>query len=159
MKSEKKLPLYLKIILGIVCLIAVVIIISSVIVNKQMNATEIKLGSDAIPTINAIIGKRNISSTSSETSSGKTIKTFTYNDIDGDNEKSLKLTEIINYVEELEEDGYTVSKRFAITSPTAQLGIESKDAGEIIVIDIEFDRNSSEAIFKYTKGKGRLTTN
>lgn len=159
MKSEKKMPLYLKIILGIVCLIAVVIIISSVIVNKQMNATEIKLGSDVIPTINAIIGKRNISSTSSETSSGKTIKTFTYNDIDGDNEKSLKLTEIINYVEELEEDGYIVSKRFAITSPTAQLGIESKDAGEIIVIDIEFDRNSSEAIFKYTKGKGRLTTN
>lgn len=159
MKSDKKVPLYLKIIIGIVGLIAIVIIISSIIVNKQMNATEIKFGNDVIPTVNAIIGKRKVSGVSAEKNgSGKTIKTLTYNDVDGDDEKSLKTIEIINYIEELEKDGYIVTKRFAITSPTAQLGIESKDTGEIVTIDIEFDQNTSNAIFKYTKGKGNLVT-
>lgn len=157
--KEKKMPLYLKIILGIIGLIVVIIIVSSLIINKKMNATEIKLGNDTIPTVTAVVGKRKVSDISSEKNeSGKIIKVITYNDVDSDDENSLKTNEIISYINELEKIGYIATKEFFITSPTAQLGIESNDAGEIIVIDIEFDKNTSKATFKYTKGKGKLTT-
>lgn len=153
----KKMPTFLKIILGIIGVIVIVIIAATLIVNSQMNAKEIKLGSDTVPTVNAIVGKRSVSSISAEKDSDDiTIKTITYK-VDGDDEKALSTSDIETYIEELENQGYLVTKSFTITSPTAQLGIESNDNGQIVRIDIEFDRSSSEAIFKYTKAAGALT--
>lgn len=157
-KEEKKVPLYLKIILGIVALIIIVFVIAGIVTNKQMNAKEIKFDNDVIPTVNALIGKRNVSGVSSEINgSGAKIKTITYNKIDDEDDKFLKTSEIIDYIDKLEDEGWLITKLFSITSPTAQLGIESKDDGDIIRIDISFDRNTNEATFIYTKGKGTLT--
>lgn len=149
--SSKKIPLYLKIIIGLILIIVSIIIISSIIVNKQMNAEEIDFGSDIVPTINAIIGKREaINFSSKKERTGEVIKILTYK-VDIEDKTAIKTIEIINYIDKLKKKGYTVNKEFAVTSPTAKLSKPSKDTNFIIVIEIEYDIDKSEATFKYSK--------
>ena len=154
-KDQKKSKSF-KIILGVVGIIIVAYVIFSVMVGMNMNAKEVKLGNDIIPTMHSVVGKRNITGVTTDIKDLVTIKTISYKE-DANKEDTLSTADVTAYIEKLQNNGYFVTKNFGITNPTAELGIESKDSGRIIRVNIKYDTDKGTATITYTKAKGTLT--
>lgn len=114
------------------------------------NAKEYKLGNDTIASINAIVDKRKITSVSTETSNAIKTKSITY--------KSNSVHEDLDkYIEHLtNEEHFTLLKNvdLSLASSTVQLGKDSKDPQQIIVITITYDPFGYTIILQ--KGDGSL---
>ncbi len=145
----------LKIILIIVaCVIGIGVVgggIAFGIVSKSANMKEYKLGDDTVKSINAVVNKRKVVSVSSSTSNGVKSKSVEY-------KSSTAQGDLMKYVEYLVKDeGFVLTKDIDLSNvpATAQLGKESKDAGQILIMTIDYTN------FGYTitlqKGEGTLT--
>ena len=137
--KKKKMPTFLKVVLGSAGVIAVVVIVVSVIVNKQRYATEIKWGNDVIPTITAVTGKRNVNGISKigTIQAGTEDKIIVY--------EGITATDIDRYVERLEEEGFisTTTMGRLLMQKTQSQGTDKK-------IYIYWGVLGKKAVFTYT---------
>jgi type III secretory pathway component EscR len=140
-----------KIFLSIIGVILTLFIIAFVILGNVSNAKEYKLGDDTIKSIKTIVGKRKLTFTSSKVSNDVTEKEYVY--------KSDTVREDLEeYVEYLiDEEEFLIIKSIDLTkkSSTFQLGKESEDSDEIILMTIDY--NSSGYTINMVKGEGTLT--
>jgi len=122
------------------------------IIGKTANEEEYKLGDDTIKTVKAVVGKRQVVSTSTESSNGMTTRRVEY--------KSESVQEdLAKYIQYLREtEGFTLTGDMNLTKipSTVHLGKESSvNKGKLLMITIEYDA------FGYTitiqKGNGTLS--
>lgn len=115
------------------------------------NAEEYKLGSDTIKSVKTIVGKRQVVSTSTETSNGITTKKIEY--------KSDKVQDdLLKYTQYLRnEGGFTLTKDMdlSVIPSTVELGKNSSDSGKLIMMTIDY--NSFGYTITIQKGEGTLT--
>ncbi len=115
------------------------------------NAEEYKLGSDIIKSVKTIVGKRQVVSTSTETSNGITTKKIEY--------KSDKVQDdLLKYTQYLRnEGGFTLTKDMdlSVIPSTVELGKNSSDSGKLIMMTIDY--NSFGYTITIQKGEGTLT--
>lgn len=145
----------LKIVLIIIACIFVLGLVGGIIAfiatGNTANAEEYKLGNDTIKSVKAIVTKRQVVSTSTEISNGITTKRIEY--------KSDSVQEdLLKYIEYLrnEESFYLTKNMNLSTIPsTIELGKNSKDNGQLIMMTIDY--NSFGYTITIQKGKGTLT--
>lgn len=115
------------------------------------NAEEYKLGSDTIKSVKTIVGKRQVVSTSTETSNGITTKKIEY--------KSDKVQDdLLKYTQYLRnEGGFTLTKDMdlSVIPSTVELGKNSSDSGKLVMMTIDY--NSFGYTITIQKGEGTLT--
>ena len=115
------------------------------------NAEEYKLGSDIIKSVKTIVGKRQVVSTSTETSNGITTKKIEY--------KSDKVQDdLLKYTQYLRnEGGFTLTKDMdlSVIPSTVELGKNSSDSGKLVMMTIDY--NSFGYTITIQKGEGTLT--
>ena len=115
------------------------------------NAEEYKLGSDIIKSVKTIVEKRQVVSTSTETSNGITTKKIEY--------KSDKVQDdLLKYTQYLRnEGGFTLTKDMdlSVIPSTVELGKNSSDSGKLIMMTIDY--NSFGYTITIQKGEGTLT--
>lgn len=114
------------------------------------NADQYKLGNDTVTSIKAVVDKRKITSISTESSTYVQSKSITY-------KSNSVLEDLEKYISHLtKKDGFTLLKNIdsSQVSSVIQLGKNSRDPKQIIVITITYDS------FGYTvtlqKGEGSL---
>ena len=115
--------------------------------------TEYDFGTDKVPSVNAVIGEeRKVTGVSTGTSNGNQYKKYTY-------ETESMLQDLAPYLTSLMEDGWIAVNDYNLNdgTGTAQLAIESADAGKILVITVTFDAKSYEVLIE--KATGTLTPN
>ena len=141
---------------GFIVLIAIAVFVWSniltTILNKAAESDYYTMGSDQIPSIKQIVGKRSINSTETSTSNGVTTMKFVYND------NQSPQQDLIDYTVYLREsEGFTVTVSYDLNKAfgSAQLAKESLDEGKIIIMDIEYD--SAGYTLVLTKCAGTLT--
>lgn len=110
-------------------------------------------GSDSIPTINSVVGQRTVTGVETGTVTGGTYKKYTYSS------ETVSEDLIAYLINNLLKNGWHALVDFDLnTVPgTAQIAIESKDAGQIIIMDISYEQG--KYTIKLTKGEGTLTLN
>lgn len=115
------------------------------------NAEEYKLGNDTIKSVKTIVGKRQVVSTSTETSNGITTKKIEY--------KSDKVQDdLLKYTQYLRnEGGFTLTKDMdlSVIPSTVELGKNSSDSGKLVMMTIDY--NSFGYTITIQKGEGTLT--
>ncbi len=145
----------LKVILIVIACIFVIGLVASGIafytVGRASDATEYKLGDDTVKSIKTVVEKRKAVSVSTETSNGVQTKKIEY--------KSDAVQEdLTKYVEYLRnEEGFILTKDVDLSLPASsfQLGKESKESGQILLMTIEYNPQGYTIILQ--KGEGTLT--
>ncbi|MBO6145864.1 MAG: hypothetical protein J6O62_03610 [Bacilli bacterium] len=120
---------------------------------KEKDENYYVFGKDKIPSINLILGKRELSS---------------YKKLDGDNiitkiykYKNIKdpKSDLSNYVDKLKNDYnylYTSEINLKKSKGKFQLGNNSIDSNKILIIDFSYDKDSYT--IKITKGDGKINS-
>ncbi len=145
----------MKVILIIVaCILGIGLVVGGItftVVKNSSNMEEYKLGNDTIKSIKAVVDKRKVVSVSTSTSNGVREKSIEY-------KSSTVQKDLSKYVEYLvKEDNFILTQDMDLSKIPAsvQLGKESKDAGQIMIMTIDY------TTFGYTitiqKGEGTLT--
>ncbi len=145
----------LKVILIVIACIFVIGLVAGGIafytVGRASDATEYKLGDDTVKSIKTVVEKRKAVSVSTETSNGVQTKKIEY--------KSDAVQEdLTKYVEYLRnEEGFILTKDVDLSLPASsfQLGKESKESGQILLMTIEYNPQGYTIILQ--KGEGTLT--
>ena len=150
-KSKKKGGKGKKILLGIIGVIALVIIGASLATGRTANADYIKLGNDQIPSVKLVVGKRDVGGVETGTSGGVQ---YTQIDYKAGQSTQQDLKEYIGYL--LYNEGFAATVSFNIDNipGTLQIAKESVDAGKLIFLDVEYDRNGY--VITYSKMTGSL---
>ena len=125
-----------KILIAIVILLALLVAFVFYSINSAKNLTEYDLGSDKIPSINAIIGaERKVTKVGSgvSTESGN-YKEYTY-------ESSSTAKDLLAYATHLFSNGWLATKDPDLNTEKGelQLAAESGDKGKILVMTIAFE--------------------
>lgn len=118
---------------------------------KEKNDKYYILGKDKIPSINLIVGKRELSSYKNLEGDNITTKIYKYKNIS--NPKS----DLSDYVNKLKSDyGYLYTSEINLTKSKGkfQLGNNSIDSKKIIIMDFSYNKNSYT--IKITKGDGKI---
>ena len=143
-----------KIVLIVIACILVVGLVGGIIaivsVGNVANNEEYKLGNDKIKSIKAIVEKRQVTAVSTETSNGITTKKVEY-------KSSTVQEDLQKYTQYLRnEGGFTLTKDMDLNIPSAtvELGKESKDAGKLLVMTIDYNAFGYTIIIQ--KGEGTL---
>ena len=142
-----------KVIIGVVCIVVLLIIGVAILFFVTGNAaklTEYELGGDKLPSVNAVIGEtRKVTGVTSNVSSGVQQKQYTY-------ESASVTKDLAMYTTRLRDNGWIVTKSydFSANSGEAQLGKESIDQGQILLMSIAFEQN--RYAIKITKAVGQL---
>ena len=113
--------------------------------------TEYDFGTDKIPSINAVIGaERKVIGVSTGTENGVTYKQYTY-------ETATTVDDLSTYYYHLSDLGWVVTEDFNLNegSGKMQLGLESADAGKILIISVDF--TPSRYAIRINKLDGSLT--
>ena len=113
--------------------------------------TEYDFGTDKVPSVNAVIGEeRRVSGVNTGIDNGVRYKQYTY-------ETQTMVEDLWAYYTRLSELGWIVTKDFNLYdgSGEMQLGIESADAGKILIISVAFTPNRYAV--KVSKMEGTLT--
>lgn len=122
----------------VVCLmlfIAIVVTIALLIINKTANADCYTISGDSITSIKAVIGKRSITSYTSNIGGGLEEKKYEYNNVTDVKE------DIFRYVDYLcETDGFRILSSVDFTQPKGRVLLEknSIDKKKVILITIEY---------------------
>lgn len=150
---KKGLKIVLIVLASILILALVAMGVSTVMLGKTANAEEYTLGSDVIKSVKAVVDKRQVTSVSTGIKDGVQTKTVHY-------QSDSVQSDLVTYVQYLRgEAGFELIKDMDLTQTpsTVQMGKESEDPGEILILTIDYDS------FGYTitiqKGKGTLTHN
>lgn len=145
----------LKIILIVViCILSVCLIAggaSYTILRNASNAEEYTIGNDTIKSVKSVVDKRKATSVSTKNSTGVKTKSVHY-------ESDSVQEDLIAYVQYLREEAdFNLTQDMDLRNipSMVQMGKQSEDSGEILMLTIEYDT------FGYTitlqKGKGTLT--
>jgi len=159
-KKKGRVPLAVKIIVPIgVVLIAIVVGIVLAVSIPLSNATKADyytLGADQIPSVKLALGQtRKVVSTSTSISGGVTTKVIKYQ-VSGTSQNKDMSTYMV-YLHD--KDGfYTLTDiDFSPASATGGLGRNSKDSGQELLLQIEYD--TSGYTITIVKEKGKITPN
>ncbi len=120
-------------------------------VGNAANAEEYTMGSDTIKSIKAVVEKRNVTSMSTEISDGVRTESVHY-------QSDSVQEDLVEYIQYLrDEAGFQLTQDMDLTQipSTVQLGKESEDPGEILILTIDYDPFGYTLTLK--KGKGSLT--
>lgn len=126
-------------------------IIAFITVSNTANANEYRLGNDKIKSVKAVVGKRQVTSVSTETSKGITTKKMEY-------KSDSVQDDLMEYTYYLRTDGefnLTQNMDLTVVSSTIELSKNSVDDGKIIMMTIEY--NPFGYIITIQKGEGTLT--
>lgn len=116
------------------------------LMSTQTNLQYIEWGDDSIPTLYHSAGEKKVVGFEDGLSFSYREKTMTYE------AGCVSSDDIALYVYNLQKEGYIFLKYF--DEDSTKLGVESKDANKIIVVDILYPNNQVTII--YTKFKGTL---
>lgn len=143
-----------KILIIVICCIGVLALAAGLIAHyatgKSSNAEEYELGNDTVKSVKAVVDKRDVSAVSTATKNGIKTKKITY-------QSDTVQDDLIKYVQYLRgEGGFDLTRDMNLSQipGIVQLGKESEDAGKILIMTIEYDRN--EYTVTLEKGKGNL---
>lgn len=149
---NKVLKIILIVISCIIVLGVVGLIFGFISLGNTANADEYKLGNDTIKSIKSVVEKRQVTSIGTKIVPGLTTKKVGY-------KSDTVYADLLKYTQYLRNEGgfiLTKDMNLSETPSSVQLGKESNDSGELIMMTIEYD------LFGYTiiiqKGKGTLTT-
>ena len=108
--------------------------------------------SDQIPTINSQVGEREVTGVETGTNNGAPQKQYTY-------KSDSVFDDLMAYTAYLRDNGWIVTADYNLedTPGSAQLGKESADAGQILIISIAYE--ADKYAVKITKMEGTLTRN
>ena len=162
-KKKGKVPLAVKIIVPIAVVILVIVGIvlaiflgASATLNKAAQADYYTIGADQIPSVKLALGsERKVISTNTAIADGATTKTIKYQ-VSGTSQNK-EMSDYLAYLHD--KDGfYTVTDiDFSGSSATGGLGRNSKDSGQEILLQIEYD--TSGYTITIVKQKGSVTPN
>ena len=110
-------------------------------------------GPDSIPSVNSVVGERQVTGVQSGTGGSGIYKEFTY-------ESGTVSEDLIAYLIDdlLAKDWYALVDFNLLELPgTAQLARESADSGQILIMDVSYEQGSYT--IRLTKGEGTLTLN
>lgn len=111
------------------------------------------LGVDSVPSINSVVGEREVTKASSGKENDNPYAEHTYT-------SASVQDDLAAYLEKLETDGWRRTLGFNLkrgegTSGKARLESKSMNSGKILVMDIKYDQNGYT--IKVTKKKGTFT--
>ena len=115
--------------------------------------TEYDFGTDKVPSINSILGEtRKVTGISTGIDNGVQYKQYTY-------ETSSMIDDLSLYSVYLQENGWLVTQDYNLYDGKGemQLGIQSADAGKILVISVAFEEK--QYAIRVNKLEGELTVN
>lgn len=150
-KGKKGLKI---IVLVFVCFLGLGLLIGGMlmmILGNEAKAEEYTLGNDTIQSIGAVVGKRSVTSISIENSVGVKTKTVHYR-------SDAVQSDLMEYVQYLrEEAGFQLTSDMDLAQipATVQLGKQSEDPGDILILTIDYGMSGYTITLQ--KGSGTLT--
>lgn len=106
-------------------------------------------GGDAVPSINSVVGEREVKGVKSSVSNGVTTKEYTY-------VSDTVYDDLLAYVQALMDEGWLVTQDIDlnVVPGTGQLAAHSYEEEQVVLVDFSYD--DAGYIIKVTKGKGTL---
>ena len=137
----------------IVVFFVIVGIAASFILNNTAGMDYYKLGNDQITSVKHVVGSRPVSRMETSTSGGVATMTLIYDESKYDPQQDLN--DYFDYLKS--NDGFSVTQSYDLnTVPgTAQLAKPSADDGQVIILDVTYDKSGFSLVF--TKGKGTFS--
>jgi hypothetical protein len=116
------------------------------------NAAELEqyeIGEDVIPSINSIVGEREVTGVESSTDNGVKVKQYTY-------ASTSVFDDLLQFVTRLREEGWLVTQDIdlEVVPGAGELGKNSVDEGQIVLVDFSYDE--SGYTIKISKGEGTI---
>jgi hypothetical protein len=106
-------------------------------------------GNESVPSINSVVGEREVTSASTSSGTDGQIQEYTYKSDDVP-------SDLVAYIDKLQSLNWVSTETSGDdTAGFVQFGIESVDAGKIILVSITYD--SSSYTIKIQKTEGTLT--
>jgi len=111
--------------------------------------TEYTLGEDHIPSINSVVGEREVSAVESSVDNGVSTQKYTYS-------SASVYEDLLAYVNTLHDQGWLITKDIDLTvvPGSGQLGIQSAEEGQIVLVDFTYEDGSYTIEVK--KGQGTI---
>lgn len=132
---------------------AAVVLLAALLVGcVSATAGTVKVGNDVVPTLYSVVGKREISGTQSGVSEEGKYRILTYGTGDVTEE------DVWAYIEALQAQGYlaTIDTQRSGGTLYQQMGAESEDEGQIVLVEITYDP-LTETVIRYLAAPGTLT--
>jgi hypothetical protein len=119
-------------------------------VSRAADSDTYNIGKDTIPSIKAVVGKRDVGEVSASTEDGVIKNVYSYKNV---KDPRGDLNKYISY---LRNNKYILTKDMDLNkaSGTTQLGTESSEKGKIILMDIEWATDNYEITIQ--SGEGTL---
>ena len=110
---------------------------------------EYDMGGDRIPSVTSVVGEREVTNVSSETNNE--VKSIQYTYV-----SDTVYDDLWAYVQKLMDDGWLVTQDIDlnVVPGSGQLGMESKDDGEILLVSFAYE--DDQYAIKITKSKGTI---
>jgi hypothetical protein len=108
-----------------------------------------EMDEDVIPSINSIVGEREVTGVETSTDNGVKVKQYTY-------ASTSVFDDLLQFVTKLREDGWLVTRDIdlEVVPGTGELGKNSVDEGQIVLVDFSYDE--SGYTIKISKGEGTI---
>lgn len=149
---NKTLKIILIVVAVFVVIFAGIVISAFVAVNNAANADEYTIGTDSVKSIKAIVEKRDVSSISVDIKDGITTQKVEYTKVEN---VQKDLLAYVGYLRNSAGFLLTSDMNLNLTSSKVELGKDSTEKGQILLITIEYNENSYTITFQ--KGPGSLT--
>lgn len=116
------------------------------------NAAELEqyeMGSDVIPSINSVVGEREVTGVETSTNNGIKVKQYSYS-------STSVFDDLWAYASMLMEDGWLVTQDIDlnVVPGTGELGRNSVDEGQILLLFFSYEENGYT--IRITKGEGTI---
>ncbi|MCE5236398.1 MAG: hypothetical protein ABFC62_03830 [Clostridiaceae bacterium] len=107
------------------------------------------MSGDAIPSVTSVAGEREVTGVNAATNNGVVTKTYTY-------VSSTVYDDLWAYVQKLMDDGWLVTEDIDlnVVPGSGQLGMNSTEAGKILLVSFTYD--SAGYVIELTKAKGTI---
>lgn len=150
MNNQKQMSKGVKILIGILLFVGLVVAGTMLILSRQTILKEIQLDNDRIITLYSVVGKRKVAAITALNQDGQNYKTIIY-------KPGVVLDDDFDlYIQALEQKGFVITET---KQGFVQLGNESIDGGnDIILVEINHESNG-EIIIKYIKTTGIINRN
>lgn len=129
--------------LAVVVFIVGVFAIALFTVSSQTTNAEVEFGDDIIPTLYSVVGERKVVSSGIGNENGIRYTEYTYDT------NVVSIDDIRDYVLKLQEEGFVVTKS---EDGMVEIAIESKDAGDLLFVQIDYSTPNVNIMYQKTKG-------
>ncbi|MEG0872476.1 MAG: hypothetical protein RSE00_00885 [Clostridia bacterium] len=135
------------IIIGVIATLIIALIIGlKVISSNTTNADEYKMGEDLIPSLKAVVGKRQVSGIGASVENGITTKEIKYKT---ETTAGSDVNKYMGYL--VENENFFITKN---NGTKVEISKKSVDSGKIIMMT--FEKIANEYVFTIKKGVGEL---